>query len=315
MTCAPNNADFIHVVSFANETKGLAIKEIDYILTNEFANGMFNSCSNVQMPSANEKALSLLCGRDADECTPANWLEYMGSTSNGQAPFQINMFIHDGPWHPTGDLNNSKSFTPMNASITPCDQKYGNESACSCQDCLSSCSPVPPIPSPSKPFTIAGYDGYYVVMFCFFVVFSIVFMITVKWTNKNYMKTRDTEKSENDQVGENTTSYHINGAKVQGAKRKQANKSEYSSIVSESDISSLEKLGERFERVLQVGFESWGRWCATHPVMVLVVGLAIAGGLCGGIVMFQVVTDPVKLWSAPNSVARTQKDYFDKHFG
>lgn len=30
--------------------------------------------------------------------------------------------------------------------------------------------------------------------------------------------------------------------------------------------------------------------------------------------MFQVTTDPVKLWSSKTSVARQQKDYFDQHF-
>ena len=31
--------------------------------------------------------------------------------------------------------------------------------------------------------------------------------------------------------------------------------------------------------------------------------------------MFQVTTDPVELWSAKDSRARTERDYFDSHFG
>lgn len=45
------------------------------------------------MPSSNEPALSLLCGEDATTCTPQRWLNYMGTTQNGQAPFDINFYI------------------------------------------------------------------------------------------------------------------------------------------------------------------------------------------------------------------------------
>ncbi|CAF5118294.1 unnamed protein product, partial [Rotaria socialis] len=33
-----------------------------------------------------------------------------------------------------------------------------------------------------------------------------------------------------------------------------------------------------------------------------------------GLLKFKVTTDPVLLWSAKSSIARQQKDYFDKHF-
>lgn len=51
---------------------------------------MYNACSDVQAPSSNVKALSLLCGKVAQECNATNWIQYMFSTSNGQAPFPIN---------------------------------------------------------------------------------------------------------------------------------------------------------------------------------------------------------------------------------
>lgn len=34
-----------------------------------------------------------------------------------------------------------------------------------------------------------------------------------------------------------------------------------------------------------------------------------------GILFIKITTDPVNLWAAPNSRARQEKDYFDKHFG
>lgn len=50
---------------------------------------MYNACSDVQAPSTNVKALSLLCGRDASQCTPRNWIQYMFDINNGQVPFAI----------------------------------------------------------------------------------------------------------------------------------------------------------------------------------------------------------------------------------
>lgn len=50
---------------------------------------MYNACSDVQAPSTNVKALSLLCGKDASECTPNNWIQYMFDINNGQVPFSI----------------------------------------------------------------------------------------------------------------------------------------------------------------------------------------------------------------------------------
>lgn len=50
---------------------------------------MYNACRDVQAPSSNVKALSLLCGRDASACTPTNWIEFMFNTDNGQVPFAI----------------------------------------------------------------------------------------------------------------------------------------------------------------------------------------------------------------------------------
>lgn len=51
---------------------------------------MYNACKDVQMPSSNTKALSILCGKDAKDCNATNWIQYMFSTDNGQAPFPIN---------------------------------------------------------------------------------------------------------------------------------------------------------------------------------------------------------------------------------
>jgi Niemann-Pick C1 protein len=59
---------------------------------------------------------------------------------------------------------------------------------------------------------------------------------------------------------------------------------------------------------------SLGLFCAQHPFIVLFMGTLLITGLSCGLIKFQVTTDPVQLWSSKSSIARQQKDYFDKHF-
>lgn len=51
---------------------------------------MYNACQDVQAPSSNVKALSLLCGKDAKDCNATNWIQYMFDIKNEQTPFPIN---------------------------------------------------------------------------------------------------------------------------------------------------------------------------------------------------------------------------------
>lgn len=50
---------------------------------------MYNACQDVEAPSTNVKALSILCGKDAKACNATNWIQYMFNVDNGQTPFPI----------------------------------------------------------------------------------------------------------------------------------------------------------------------------------------------------------------------------------
>ncbi|CAG5118106.1 unnamed protein product, partial [Candidula unifasciata] len=75
-----------------------------------------------------------------------------------------------------------------------------------------------------------------------------------------------------------------------------------------------QSVGLHLEVFLERMFFCWGHLCARHPYLVVLATLLTAGALCAGLSMFQVTTDPVQLWSAHDSRARTEKDYFDSHF-
>ncbi len=57
-----------------------------------------------------------------------------------------------------------------------------------------------------------------------------------------------------------------------------------------------------------------GYFCASYPVLVLTFGGLLCCVCMGGFFFFDVITDPVELWSPVDSNTRLNKDYFDTHF-
>ena len=275
---------------------------------------MYNSCKDIQMPSANEKALSVFCGRPAEQCTAELWLSYMGSTANGHTPFDINFSI--------GDKNvtiKNTTYSPMNYPTTACNQEYKNRSACSCQDCEAACAPIPPVPPKPKPCTLLHIDCYYFGFGIACLAFNLFFFIYVICYNvlvRNSLGVTDSDYSPlEDDEDYNSGVFCVNGHSKKRHRAGSQNQRINIPKVSHADISCLEKTGSWMETLLESFFQAWGTFCARHPVLVIVLGLVVAGGLSAGISMFQVTTDPVELWSAKDSRARTERDYFDSHFG
>lgn len=79
--------------------------------------------------------------------------------------------------------------------------------------------------------------------------------------------------------------------------------------------SVLERWGTDLDNILKKIFTKWATFCASYPIPVLFVGLLFVLICCIGLLFFTVRTNPVELWSAPNSQARQEKNYFDEHFG
>ncbi|KAL5968171.1 NPC intracellular cholesterol transporter 1 [Taenia solium] len=62
-------------------------------------------------------------------------------------------------------------------------------------------------------------------------------------------------------------------------------------------------------------FARQGALVARFPRMTLLLTVTLLAVACCGFLRFRVTTDPVELWSDPNSRARLEKAYFDEHFG
>lgn len=301
MTCNPTHSRFLYGNDSAPcprdeaDCKKTGWASVTYFMTEKYANDLYRSCKDVQMPATNSKAMGLLCGQKKG-CTPQIWLDYMGSTGNGKAPFPILYVFKNESF----ELKNTTIY-PLNITNIRCNETAANiTEPCSCSDCEDSCGVIPPFPKPKEPFTILGLDGISFIMGCIFAVFVIFFGVYI--ICYNIVVVVNTGKGSSCSVESESQV----GSRKSLVSRKQ---------VSPADIGSLEKLGARVEQSLRSIFQVWGRLCASYPIIVLLVTIIVFGSLAGGIARYNVTTDPVKLWSAPESEARRQKDYFDSHFG
>uniref|UniRef100_UPI0037E848A2 NPC intracellular cholesterol transporter 1 n=1 Tax=Semicossyphus pulcher TaxID=241346 RepID=UPI0037E848A2 len=283
LTCSPHQSQFMNATKIDDPN----VVEVQYYIGKTFANAMYNACKDVQAPSSNVKALTLLCGKDASLCNATNWIQYMFDINNGQTPFPIIPTFSDVP---------VSGFDPMNNNTYNCTEGLEDGSGpCSCQDCSSACGPRPVPPPLPPPWTILGIDAMTVIMWISYMAFLLLFIGTVvgAWCYR-----KRTIMSEYGPILDSNSPLSLNGENPD-----------------QVNASCCEKLGERFENMLRTLFSSWGSFCVRHPSVVIVGSLILVVAASGGLVHMTITTDPVELWSSPSSQARQEKDYFDSHFG
>ncbi|XP_061588491.1 NPC intracellular cholesterol transporter 1 [Cololabis saira] len=283
LSCSPQQSQFMNATKF----NGTNVVEVQYYIGKTFTNAMYNACKDVQAPSSNVKALSLLCGKDAKDCNATNWIQYMFSTDNGQAPFPIIPIFSDAP---------VSGYTPMNNKTYACTEGLEDGSGpCSCQDCTQACGPKPVPPPVPPPWTILGMDAMNVIMWISYMAFLLIFIGTVLGT---WCYRKRTIMSEYGPILDSNNPLSLN-----------------SDDPDQVNASCCETMGERFENAMRVSFSDWGSFCVRRPYVVILGSLILVTASSAGLAYMRITTDPVELWASANSQARQEKDYFDSHFG
>ena len=293
-TCSTNQSMFTNVMTDGHG-KGVMV---DFYLTPRFAEGLFKSCRNVNFPGSNGKVLDLMCGTTADKCTPQKWLDFLGSPP--EAPFKISMYQTQMPVHPNATAGD---VIPSDAGLIHCNETFvdlstgKNTSACSCQDCESSCPSLPHPPKAKKVTYIAGVPQYVFFVIISYVLFAIVFIVISCFTISGRKR---------------SPSVSLNNYGSVAGQYPEPKKVDYGG---QKNHGFFVRCGANMEKHMRAMFQAWGTWCAFHPWTVIISCLAIVAALSSGLVFFKVITDPVDLWSATKSDAREQRKYFDKQFG
>uniref|UniRef100_A0A8C5A0B2 SSD domain-containing protein n=1 Tax=Gadus morhua TaxID=8049 RepID=A0A8C5A0B2_GADMO len=85
-------------------------------------------------------------------------------------------------------------------------------------------------------------------------------------------------------------------------------------LIDPSEVSCTDKNSLAAQEFLGSLFQSWGTLMASHPLKVLLAAAIVVAVFATGLMYIELTTDPVQLWSAPNSRARKEKDFHDKYF-
>ncbi|KAK2902348.1 NPC1-like intracellular cholesterol transporter 1 [Channa argus] len=293
-TCSPNQSQTVKVTKVMNVTLLGKVKEavVGYqaFISTTFADGAFQSCKNVRIPATGGFAISTMCGRyGAKLCTPQRWYDFQGDSSNGLAPLDIDFrLVKEG-----GTAELPEGVIPYNGTALKCNETTpSGGQVCSCQDCQESCPSMPPPPPPPSPFTLLGTDGFLVISVLLFFLLIIVFLVSLVVSHLVKSEMRKYEDRMKARNSYNVTNQVADGSEVSCADR--------TSLEAQSFLSSM--------------FHYWGTLMATYPFTVLLVAAVIVVALSAGIKSIELTTDPVELWSAPNSRARQEKDFHDKYF-
>ncbi|XP_067952153.1 NPC intracellular cholesterol transporter 1-like [Watersipora subatra] len=295
-TCHVNSSTFMSpTISLpytgpASETNATSsVMECDVAVSSYFADGMFNSCKDVQFPSNNQKAIGILCGTTGDTCSPKIWLDFLGD--NSATPFTIHFTITDTPIKSTNYNGSEVMLTPLNETSFSCtDRPSADESTCSCQDCEAACPAHKNVVPVKEPWQILSIEGMVFIATLIFAVFAVFFGTCQIWFHVY----------KNDALGLRHT-----------ISDKEANTN---SRDNEGSGNALERAGLWWEHLLQSAFSRWGRIAAKYPYIIIGVSLVICFAFSFGIYFATVTTDPVELWSSPTSQTRQNKNYFDKTF-
>uniref|UniRef100_A0A8C7W8D5 SSD domain-containing protein n=1 Tax=Oncorhynchus mykiss TaxID=8022 RepID=A0A8C7W8D5_ONCMY len=299
-TCSPDQTTTINVTRTMNITTLGIVKEavVGYqaYLSTSFADKSFESCKNVRIPATGGYAIATMCGRYGSAlCTAQRWYDFQGDSSNGLAPLDIDFRlipegvtegIPDGVVPYAGRALGCNEMTPTGAEV------------CSCQDCQASCPVVPSPPPPAEPFTIGGVDGYLVLCVIFLCVLILAFLLFVLST---YLLRKEEGKDSEKGKG-----------KGKGMDKNGNNVSER--LIEPWEVTCTDKNSLATQEFLGSGFRAWGTLVASHPLKVLLASAVVTAAFATGLMHIELTTDPVQLWSAPNSRARMEKDFHDKHF-
>ncbi|GJE84117.1 multidrug efflux transporter AcrB transmembrane domain-containing protein [Phanerochaete sordida] len=317
-TCHPDQATFLNVTSTQKSVMDqTAVQSVDFFVSERFGEGFYDSCKSIQVGATNGYAMDLIGGGAKDY---HGFFKFMGDEKDMGSPFQINF-----PEAPP-------EFTPFDARARNCaDEDLG--SRCTCIDCPTVCQTLPPVPPPgSEPschvgsisclsFSLTILYGLCVIAF---VVGYIIPSTIRKRKERLYERVALSADGASDSTPMSPRS-HSRGL-VGASSLAHQDVEESSGNYSDSrhlgrgaslldPIETVQPRQYRLNAYLRRTFYRLGFHTASHPWATFAIMFAAMALLNLGWNEFKIETDPVRLWVAPNSESRIQKEYFDEHFG
>ncbi|KAI9066747.1 multidrug efflux transporter AcrB transmembrane domain-containing protein [Trametes sanguinea] len=318
-TCSPNQASFLNVTETQTSTSGeTAVKSVDFFVSEQFGKGFYDSCKDIKMGATNGYAMDLLGGGAKDYHA---FLKFMGDEKDMGSPFQINFPSSVPP-----------EYSPLNTTARNC---YDNDlaSRCTCIDCLDVCETLPDIPPPNAEstchvglvscLTFVLLLAYGLALLSFILGYGL--QVTLRRRReKSYERVALAADTASERlasprshtrglVGASSLAQYLDGEDSTGTQSESRRLGRGASLL--DPIETVQPRHYRLNSFLRRSFYRLGLFAATYPWLNFAIVFAFFGLLNLGWKRFEVETDPVRLWVAPDSESKIQKEYFDEHFG
>ncbi|CAI4225473.1 unnamed protein product [Auanema sp. JU1783] len=278
-TCSPRQSDFVtiqEVFDVPNSNKTY-VNSVRYHVAESFATSLHESCKNVHLPNSDTMSLSLMCGELShnETCSRDKWLKYMGTQDLSYGiPLNIDFVLHN---------SNDHSRTYMTEGASKCNQAARlGMSKCSRYDCPSVDDEQEFFPEDQGTMEVCsllgvGCTSWFLGVSCIIFV-AILFCVV----SANVCKTGEEPLPD------------------------------YKGV--ETNPGTIDSVAFWIEKQIEISCSMLGEFTCRKYSSLIAFGLFVFVVSSFGILFVNVTSDPVELWSAPNSRARIEKKFFDTHF-
>ena len=318
-TCHPHQGAFVQVTSTQKTSTGqIGVKSVDFHVSSDFGSAFFDSCKDIKFGATNGYAMDLI-GGGATNYT--GFFKYLGDEKPLGSPFQIDFPITHPPELAIYDPKPRNCFD------------HDLSSRCTCIDCPDICTILPPLPPPDAA-SACSIGHISCLTFALTLIYGLVaagFLGTLafrktRWGGKDrkYERVALTTDAASEQtplsprshtrglVGASSLQQYVDGDSV-GSQSESRHLGRGAALL--DPIDTVQPRHHRLNNFLRKSFFRLGLFASEKPYLTLALVFTAVGLLNIGWKNFQVETDPVRLWVAPDSESRIQKEYFDQHFG
>uniref|UniRef100_A0A7C9FG71 SSD domain-containing protein n=2 Tax=Opuntia streptacantha TaxID=393608 RepID=A0A7C9FG71_OPUST len=289
LSCSPNQSLFINVTSVAKVNGNLTVDGIDFYVSEDFGEGLYDSCKDVKFGSMNTRAIDFV---GAGAKNYKEWFAFLGQQAEigmPGSPYTINFRT---------SVPESSGMKLMNVPVYACNDTL---LGCSCGDCPSApvCSSLDPPHSQTKDSCTVKIGSLKVKCIDFSMAILYVLLVSgfLGWGF-----------------------FHGNTERRGLPSSTKPLLDKIDSVEEETDDNVVQKVSAsipQFQPTIQGlmadVFRRYGLWVARNPILVLCSSIAIVLILCLGLFRFKVETRPEKLWVGPGSKAAEEKHFFDSH--
>ena len=293
-----------------------AVESLDFFVSERHGQGFYDSCKDVKVGATNGYAMDLI-GEGAKDYSA--FLKSMGQEKPLGSPFQINF--------PSSVPQGMAAFDKPPRNCADSDLS----SRCACIDCPQICPTLPDIPTSGDSCYIGALSclsfililAYSLCLIAFMTGFGLQTVLRRKEERKygrlalaletNSDTPLSPRSHSRDLVGASSLARYLDAEQSSPSTTGPRNAGRGVTLLDPLD--SVQPRQYRLNVKLRRMFYKLGLLTASSPwatfaIMFTLVGLLNIGWKC-----FGVETDPVRLWVAPDSESKVQKDFFDQNFG